>query len=61
MPKAIHSASDKYKLGDKTAAAWIMDHARGYMELMLGHIDKEDNIFYPMGDQRFSKEKINFF
>jgi hemerythrin-like domain-containing protein len=24
---------------------------------MLGHIDKEDHVLYPMGDQRFSKEK----
>ena len=23
---------------------------------MLAHIDKEDNVLYPMGDSRFSKE-----
>ena len=55
--KAINTALEKFKAGDKSAAAAITDNAEGYIDLMLGHIDKEDNILYPMGDQRFSKEK----
>jgi hemerythrin-like domain-containing protein len=55
--KAIHAALGKYKAGDKSAAGAIIDNAKGYIALMLGHIDKEDNILYPMGDQRFSNEK----
>ena len=28
---------------------------------MLAHIDKEDNVLYPMGDSRFSKETQEAF
>jgi len=55
--RAINAALEKFKAGDKSAADEITDNAERYMELMLSHIDKENNILYPMGDQRFSKEK----
>jgi hemerythrin-like domain-containing protein len=55
--KAINNALERFMAGDKSAAAEITDNAEGYTELMLSHIDKENNILYPMGDQRFSKEK----
>jgi hemerythrin-like domain-containing protein len=55
--KAIHAALEKYKAGDKSASSAIIDNAKGYITLMLNHIDKEDNVLYPMGDQRFSNEK----
>ena len=55
--KAINAALEKYQTGDKSAAVELTENAEEYMDLMLSHIDKEDNVLYPMGDQRFSKEK----
>lgn len=55
--KAIHAALERYKAGNKSAPTAIVDNAKGYIAVMLSHIDKEDHVLYPMGDQRFSKEK----
>jgi hemerythrin-like domain-containing protein len=55
--RLIQAALERYTSGDKTASDAIIDNAKGYIALMLGHIDKEDHVLYPMGDQRFSKEK----
>lgn len=54
--KAISKAFSDYKSGNAAASAELLDHARGYIDLMLAHIDKEDNVLYPMGDSRFSNE-----
>ena len=41
------------KKGDKTK---VMENARGYAGLLREHIDKEDNILYPMADQALNEE-----
>jgi|AMWB02.1.fsa_nt_gi hemerythrin-like domain-containing protein len=54
--KAISDAYSEYKAGKASASAGLIENAKGYISLMLAHIDKEDNVLYPMGDSRFSKE-----
>ncbi len=38
--------------GDPGAAKRFAANARGYTELLLQHIDKEDNVLYPMAEAR---------
>lgn len=40
--------------GDRAAAARFTGHARGYIDLLRSHIDKEDNVLYPIADARLS-------
>jgi hemerythrin-like domain-containing protein len=54
--KAICDAYSEYKAGKASASAGLIENAKGYIFLMLAHIDKEDNVLYPMGDSLFSKE-----
>jgi len=55
--KAINDAYSGYQAGNASASAGLIENAEGYISLMLAHIDKEDNVLYPMADSRFSKEK----
>ena len=41
----------KHASGDKAALKTALDNARGYAKLLRQHIDKEDNVLYPMADQ----------
>ncbi len=41
---------------EASARAALIEHARGYAELLSAHIYKEDNILYPMGDRVLSQE-----
>ncbi len=34
----------------------LIEHARGYVDLLSQHIQKEDNILYPMGDQILTEQ-----
>lgn len=42
---------EKYKAGDKSAAAQIVRGARDYVYVLRNHIPKEDDILYPMADE----------
>jgi hemerythrin-like domain-containing protein len=55
--RAISEAYSGYKAGNTSASAGLIENAERYISLMLVHIDKEDNVLYPMADSRFSKEK----
>jgi len=55
--KDIGEALAKYKSGDHRASARIIESSRNYIELLTQHIDKEDNILYPMADKHLSTEK----
>jgi len=46
-----------YKNGEKGAARQIAKNARNYASLLVQHIDKENNILYPMADMHISAEK----
>ena len=40
---------------DKDAGQAIIQNARGYIELLNEHIDKEDNILYPLAERMFTQ------
>lgn len=46
--KALSNATARLKAGESAAAKEVAGAARGYVELLVGHIHKEDNILYPM-------------
>jgi len=54
--KAIAEALPKVKKGDSSAIKSLKDNLSTYVELLRGHIDREDNILFPMADRIFTPE-----
>ncbi len=48
--RAMADAAERYSKGDATARAPLAAAMRGYVQLLHAHINKEDNILYPMAD-----------
>lgn len=44
------------KNGDPSATAAFTENARGYIQLLWNHIDKEDHVLFVMADSRLSPE-----
>jgi hemerythrin-like domain-containing protein len=42
--------------GDGSAARDICKNSSGYRDLLRGHIDKENNVLYPMADRLLNKD-----
>lgn len=55
--RGMKAAVDGVKRGDGPATARFVKNARDYRELLLSHIEKEDDILYPMADARLPEEK----
>jgi hemerythrin-like domain-containing protein len=55
--RGMSEAIAKYKAGDGKASSAIVGNARNYIALLTQHIDKEDNILYPMADVHLSEDK----
>ena len=55
--RGMSEAVAKYKAGDHQASSAIVGNARNYIALLTQHIDKEDNVLYPMADMHLSVEK----
>ncbi|RKY90534.1 MAG: hemerythrin [Ignavibacteriae bacterium] len=55
--KGLSNGIEKYTKGNSEAANQIIENARNYASLLSNHINKEDNILYPMAEMRLSKEK----
>ena len=55
--KGMSEAVAKYKAGDRKVSSAIVGNARNYIALLTQHIDKEDNILYPMADMHLSEER----
>ena len=53
---AIANAVDAYEGGDGAAVGIIAENARGYVGLLRQHIQKEDNVLFPMADRVLSAE-----
>jgi len=53
----MNTAISQYKDGDPEAAAELVKNARAYIALLRQHIDKENNVLFPLGDNRLSEEK----
>lgn len=47
----------EYKSGDKQTVSKIVENIRGYADLLSEHIEKEDNILYPMADAHISPKE----
>jgi hemerythrin-like domain-containing protein len=54
--KSVAEALPKAGSGDASAVASVRDNLLAYIRLLRGHIDKEDNILYPMADRLFTPE-----
>lgn len=55
--RGLADAVARYEDGDEDARHAIVSNARGYIELLTQHIDKENNILYPMGDSAMSQQQ----
>lgn len=55
--KGIIKATDRVKNGNKKAAKEIIENTKGYIELLKEHIDKEDNILYPLTERMFTENE----
>ena len=57
--KGLSVGIEEYAKGITDAAKQIIENARNYASLLSNHINKEDNILYPMAEMRISNEKQN--
>ncbi len=55
--KNMREAFHTYKTDEREASSKFVENARNYITLLTQHIEKEDNIFFPMADARLSREK----
>ena len=55
--RGMSDALANYKLGDGGVAPVIVKNARDYIALLTGHIKKEDEVLYPLADERLSEEQ----
>lgn len=49
--RALEAAAQQALDGEPGQGAIIAAHAKGYATLLRGHIDKEDNILYPLAER----------
>lgn len=49
--RGMRDAAERWKAGDDSARASVIENARGYAALLRQHILKEDNILFPMAGQ----------
>ena len=49
--RAIEEAAQRALKGETGQATIIADHAKGYAELLRGHIEKENDILYPLAER----------
>jgi len=57
LVKGMAEASGKYKKGDSTALFELAKRARDYIALLTQHINKENNVLFPMGERVLSAKK----
>ena len=48
--KGMSEAAERLGRGDRSASSQFVQNARNYIELLLAHIEKENEILYPMAD-----------
>lgn len=54
--RALEEASGKALAGEPGQIPVIAENAKNYAELLRGHIDKEDNILYPLAERILPEE-----
>ena len=55
--RAMEEAAQKAISGEAGQAKSVAEHAKGYAKLLRGHIEKEDDILYPLAE-RILPEKV---
>jgi hemerythrin-like domain-containing protein len=53
----LKEAANRYKSGEREASGEFGSAAAEYVELLTQHIDKENNVLFPMANARFSAKK----
>lgn len=54
----MKTALDQFKSGDKAAAQDLITHSNDYIMLLDFHIDKENNVLFPMAEKYLPKTKM---
>ncbi|MBC7263375.1 MAG: hemerythrin domain-containing protein [Chloroflexi bacterium] len=54
--RAVAEALPQAQKGDSLAIRSLQENLSAYVQLLRAHIDKEDNVLYPMADQLFTPE-----
>jgi hemerythrin-like domain-containing protein len=53
----MNVALSQHSEGDREAVPDLIQYARAYIALLTQHIDKENNVLFPMADRHLSSEK----
>lgn len=56
LTKAMNKVLESMARGEAAAAQEFSESARGYIQLLWNHIDKEDHVLFMMADQQLSPE-----
>lgn len=51
LTRGLRQAAEQLRDGDQTAAKQVVENALGYVELLRQHIQKEDQILFPMSER----------
>jgi len=54
--RALEEAAQRALDGETGQAVIIAEHAKGYAELLRGHIQKEDDILYPLAERTLPED-----
>jgi hemerythrin-like domain-containing protein len=54
----IAEAVTQYKTGDSKAKTKIIENTKSYIRILSAHIDKEDNVLYPLANARIPEETM---
>lgn len=55
--RQMRVAAERWQAGDSSAVQQVIENASGYIQLLLGHIFKENNILFPMADRVIPAEQ----
>jgi hemerythrin-like domain-containing protein len=57
LTRGMVECAERIKLGDLIAKTQLIQHARDYIALLREHIQKEDNVLFPMADNVLPDEQ----
>jgi hemerythrin-like domain-containing protein len=57
LTKGMREAARRLEAGDETARSPLVTNARQYVALLRDHIEKEDEMLFPMADELLSAEE----
>ena len=55
--RQMREAAQKWQAGDQSAVSEVLQNAEGYIQLLRGHILKENNILFPLADRAIDAAK----